>query len=240
MSNICRTNTWSKKTEILYLQAGPVEATTKAESTDYDVEFVQDWKNVYNNYSGGRIESGGCVTTWNESANNTLTEWEYTDTANDPVLRLKLDALLSELNSKKSQLISSQKTSPFNLQTKINSKIKPGTRYMTLPITVWCTVSDFVEYSFRGPEASIIKTPEYPEPKEEWAKASPREGTTGHLGNKHNARVYARGCLADTDGGTTTGARVKSRTQLTHSISRQKDVTIFLSLKLSYTKLTAV
>lgn len=237
MSNTCRKERWSKKADTLYLEVGPVEVNVTAYGTEYNVEFYQDWEKTTNNYSGNRIESGGCVTTWTESANNRLTEWRYSDS--NAGLGIQIESLLAQLAVKRNLLISSNKTSPFDQESKINSKSKYGTSYRTLPISVWCTVSDYVEYSFRGSEAEIVKTPEYPEPKEEWEKASPREGTTGHLGNKDNIRVSGgRGCVADSNGGYTRGARIRTKAKAS-TPEQEKDVTMFLSLKLRYSKITA-
>lgn len=229
MGDSCRTNVWGERSSSLSIEAGPKILDVKAAGKVKKVRLEQHWQNTHPTVgSDGYILSAGCKTTWTEKCESKVIEWEYEDGAIDKAAL----SLLSEIEAKKANLKDAGK---INFTSKINSKTKIFTRYLTLPISVWCVTDDYVRYTWDKAPKKVV-TPEQPNPLEEWEGTTP--GETSSIGPKTDVYCSCGNGKADTSGGSCgNGAQEMGRTS-TGEV-RYKDCKVLVSLKWNYTKITA-
>lgn len=229
MGDSCKTSVWGERSSSLSIEAGPKTLDVKATGTVKKVSLEQYWENNHPSVgSDGYIISAGCRTVWTERCESKVTEWKYEDADIDKAAI----SLLSEIEAKKANLKDAGK---INFTSKIDSKTKIFTRYLTLPISVWCVTNDYVRYQWDKAPKKVV-TPEQPDPSEEWE--GPKPGDTSSIGPKTEIFCTCGNGKADTSGGSCgKGARDMGR-RPTGEV-KYKDCKVSVSIKWNYTKITA-
>jgi len=230
MGNICKNTYWGERSgSPSFIEVGPKDVDVKAEGAVCEVQLKQNWAYTTNAIINGMIVSNACTTTWYETAKSKVTTWKFQAGAIDKAAL----SLYDEIKAKKADF--KDITNPFNVNSKINTKTKIGTRYMTLPIDVWCTTSDYVRYEWdQGPK--VTTNPQKPEPEEEWE--GPKVGDTSHLGSPETVRCSCPG-KEDTSGGNCGGGAYEDYRNPPSDTLKYKDFKVSVSLKWTYTKIIA-